>query len=76
MRPPNAGPAGTTNAPRQLLTRQQAMARLHVGETKLHDLLKTGELQSVQIGRARRIPADAVDRYIERLLAEQTGGAA
>lgn len=41
---------------------------LGVGRTRVFDLIKGGELRSVKIGNSRRIPAGAIDEYIERLL--------
>lgn len=46
---------------------------LRVGLTTAKALIKTGELRSVKIGRARRVPADALHEYVHRLDAEQNG---
>lgn len=54
-----------------LLTPERAAERLDLGRTKIFELMATGELESVRIGRSRRIPADAVTSYVERLRAEQ-----
>jgi len=35
----------------------------------MYALVKDGEVESVQIGRLRRIPADALPRYLEQLRA-------
>ena len=35
-------------------------------------LIRDGELRSVKIGRSRRVPADSIDAYVKRLLADQT----
>ncbi len=40
---------------------------LAVGRSKLYELLKTGQLESVTIGRRRLIPADALADYVEGL---------
>ncbi|PRW61675.1 helix-turn-helix domain-containing protein [Actinopolyspora mortivallis] len=61
----------TTNQPRTLLTVEQAAQRLAIGRTRMFQLLRTGEVASVRIGRARRIPTDALESYIDRLTAEQ-----
>lgn len=50
-----------------LLTPERAAERLDVGRTTIYDLMKSGELESVSIGRSRRIPADALIAYVERL---------
>jgi len=54
-----------------LLTVERAAERLEVGRTKVFELLATGQLESVKIGRARRIPADALRGYVERLRARE-----
>lgn len=50
-----------------LLTPERAAQLLAVGRTKLFELLRTGALESVRIGAARRIPAAALTAYVERL---------
>lgn len=60
--------------PRVLLTAEEAAERLAVGRTAVYALLKSGQLESVRIGRLRRIPAEAVENYVQRLIANQTTG--
>ena len=50
-----------------LLTPELAAATLAICRTKLYDLLRRGELESVQIGTSRRIPYAALTEYVERL---------
>ncbi len=50
-----------------LLTAEQAAATLAICRTKVYDLLRKGELQSVQIGSTRRIPYVALTEYVQRL---------
>lgn len=52
---------------RLLLTVEEAADRLGIGRTLMYALVKDGEIESVHIGRLRRIPADALPRYLERL---------
>ena len=40
-----------------LLTVEEAAARLNLGRTSVFGLIKRGEIESVRIGRSRRIPA-------------------
>ncbi len=54
-----------------LLTVERAAERLEVGRTKVFELMATGQLESVKIGRARRIPADALRVYVQRLRARE-----
>lgn len=41
--------------------------RVGLGRTKLFELMKSGEIQSVKVGRARLIPEAALVEYVERL---------
>ncbi|MEU3449537.1 helix-turn-helix domain-containing protein [Streptomyces thermolilacinus] len=50
----------------KLSTVPEAMARLQIGRSALYDLLRTRRLSSLTIGRARRIPAHALDDYVQR----------
>jgi excisionase family DNA binding protein len=59
-----------TTAPRVLLTVEQAAERLGIGRSTMYDLLRGNEIESVTIGRLRRIPDSAVTDYINRLIAE------
>jgi excisionase family DNA binding protein len=54
-------------SPRLLLTVQQAAARLGIGRTLCYDLIASGALQTVQVGRLRRIPADELVAFVGRL---------
>lgn len=40
------------------------MARLKLGRSTVYDLIRSRRLVSITIGRARRIPADAVRDFI------------
>lgn len=54
-----------------LLTIPQAADALGIGRTKTYELISTGELPAVRIGRAVRIPARAVEDFAIRLEQEQ-----
>lgn len=54
-----------------MLTVEQAAEALGIGRTGAFALVKSGELESVLIGRFRRVPADAIDAYTARLQTEQ-----
>lgn len=55
-----------------LLTPEVAAERLACGRTKLYELLRSGELESVKVGRLRRIPEDALTAYVTRLREQPT----
>jgi len=50
--------------PRLLLTPRQAAQALGISRSTIYELLASGELESVRIGTSRRIPVDALDRYV------------
>lgn len=56
-----------TSAPRLLLTIEQAAERLGVGRSTMYGLVLDGEVESVRIGRLRRIPHDALTDYLDEL---------
>ena len=70
--PTDITPAPELDEPSQtLLTVEDAARRLSVGRTTVYALLKDGQINSVRIGRLRRIPAEALTAYTTRLIAEQ-----
>jgi excisionase family DNA binding protein len=46
---------------------EDAAAVLGIGRSKVFELMATGALESVQIGRSRRVPRAACVEYVERL---------
>ncbi|MFJ2645846.1 excisionase family DNA-binding protein [Streptomyces sp. NPDC087420] len=50
-----------------LLTVEEAARRLRIGRTTCFKLVSTGELESVTVGRLRRVPADALPAYVAML---------
>lgn len=61
------------NQPRTMLTVEQAAETIGIGRTTMFALLKSGDVESVLIGRLRRVPVSAIDGYLSRLTAEQHG---
>jgi excisionase family DNA binding protein len=56
------------SAPSQLLlTAEQAPTSLAICRTKVYELLRNGELESVRHGGSRRISAAALAEYVHRL---------
>ena len=53
---------------RYLLTKQEFGQAIHLGSTKVHEMVRSGEVRSVRIGTAVRIPATEVDALVARLL--------
>jgi excisionase family DNA binding protein len=50
-----------------LVTTDEAAQRLGVGRTMVFKLISRGDLESVKVGRLRRVPADAISDYVQRL---------
>jgi len=49
---------------------EEGAQKLSISRAKMFELLKTGEIESIKIGRSRRIPSEALVAYIERLTAD------
>jgi excisionase family DNA binding protein len=73
FRPPrgHSETMGPTDDRPLLLTVRSAAARLSLGRSTLYELISAGEIDVVHIGRACRIPATALDRYLERLMSTE-----
>lgn len=56
-----------------LLTPEQAAHELSIGRSRLFELIGSGEIRSVKIGRSRRIPQSELARYIDSMLAGSHG---
>ncbi len=50
-----------------LYTPVEAARGLGIGRSKVYELLGAGELTSVRIGACRRIPATALQEFVNRL---------
>ncbi len=51
-----------------LWTPAQTARILGISRSQIYNLLKRGELDSVRIGRSRRIAKRQLDEYVERLI--------
>lgn len=69
---PAAVPEPRPMPERVLLTVEEAAERLGIGRSMAFRLIRDGEIESVQIGRLRRVPAAAVTEYAARLVARQS----
>ncbi|WP_433369057.1 excisionase family DNA-binding protein [Actinoplanes sp. CA-142083] len=54
-----------------LLTVEEAAEQLGIGRTKTFALISEGHIETVQIGRHRRVPSEALEAYVRRLRKEQ-----
>lgn len=53
---PSAGP--------QAFTVEEAAERLRIGRTLMYDLIRRGEVGTIQLGRRRVVPASELDRLL------------
>ncbi|MFI9325669.1 helix-turn-helix domain-containing protein [Kitasatospora aureofaciens] len=54
----------------ELLTVPEVMARLKISRSTVYDLIRTRQLASITIGRARRIPTHALNTLVHHQLEE------
>jgi excisionase family DNA binding protein len=53
-----------------LLTVEAAAERIQIGRTRFYELMDSGAIESVHIGRSRRIPVEALTSYVNSLRTE------
>lgn len=54
----------TIHAERIVLTVEEVAEHLGVGRTMVYALVRSGDIESIAIGRLRRIPVEAVDDFV------------
>jgi len=59
-----------------LLNVEEAAEVIGVRRSTLYQLLTAGEIESVRVGRSRRIPVDALESYVARLREREAAGTA
>jgi len=62
---PTTHPASQDVDPRLLITVEEAARRLTIGRTMMFALVHDGYVESVRIGRLRRIPVDALAAFVD-----------
>jgi excisionase family DNA binding protein len=50
-----------------VLTMEQAADLLSIGRSTMYELVRTGQIESITIGRLRRIPSEALENFVARL---------
>ena len=63
-------PEGTLAMEKLLLTPEEAAEALNISRSMLYDLIRLRAIKSVKIGKARRIPAEAMRQYVDALMSE------
>ena len=61
---------------RLLFRIDEAAEVLSLGKSKLYELLARGELPTVKIGRATRVPAESLQRWVRKQVAAAESAAA
>jgi excisionase family DNA binding protein len=59
--------ATPTIAAAVLLTVEEAAQRLSIGRTTMYSLVSAGAIESVTIGRLRRVPSESLEKYVSTL---------
>ena len=54
-------------SPKVLLNVDEVAGMLSLGRSKLYSYILSGELRSLQLGRRRLIPIEAVHEFVQRL---------
>lgn len=54
-----------------MLTITEAAQRLSIGRSMLYELMASGAIESVHIGRLRRIPVDCLTDFVDRRRREE-----
>ena len=60
-------PEKGTDMEKLLLTPEEAAEVIGVSRSKVYDLMRTQELESVRIGGSRRVPTAAIEEFVSRL---------
>jgi excisionase family DNA binding protein len=55
---------------------EEAAELLSLSRDRVYQLIRSNQLRSVRIGRARRVPARALDEYVVRLMQGSAGNGA
>lgn len=62
---------GDVSSQRLLLRVEEAADRLGIGRSLMYRMVLSGEVESVHVGRLRRVPAECLDEAVARLRREQ-----
>ena len=57
----------TVSSQAVLLTVEEAAERLRIGRTSMYRLVSTGVIETVTVGRLRRVPSECLAEYVARL---------
>lgn len=66
-----SGNSHLTADDRPLLTVEEAAQRLGIGRTTMYRLVSSGEVESVTLGRLRRVPSECLEEFVAALRKKQ-----
>ena len=69
--PAEVSSQGSSPERRLLYSVEEAAELLGIGRTFMFELVATGQVASLKLGKRRKIPRSALDEYVTRLAAEQ-----
>jgi len=70
---PHEHEAGGQEEPRLLLRVEEAAHRLGIERTLMYALVQSGDVESVRVGRLRRVPVECLDEFVAGLRAAARG---
>lgn len=59
--------------PRVLYRIDAAAELLSVSKSRVYELVRSGQLRTVKVGKSHRVPARSLDEYVTRLLRGSAG---
>jgi excisionase family DNA binding protein len=62
---------GETRPAKRAYRTPEVAELLSLSDSEVRELVASGELESIKVGRIRLVPLSAIDRFIERKLAER-----
>lgn len=67
----NGAPQQTERPPRLLLTVEEAAERIGICRSNMFKLIRRGDIESVRVGRLRRVTPAALEDFVRRLADRQ-----
>lgn len=59
--------------PRVLYRIEEAAQLLSVSKSRVYELIRSGQLRTVKVGKSHRVPARSLDEYVALLLRGSSG---
>lgn len=63
-----------TTPTKLLITTEEAASVLGIGRTRMYELVRSGKVRSVTLGRSRRIRPEDLETYVEQLAEQSNRG--